>query len=126
MSQWGSLRARFVKGSVTKPVITAELLSRDLPRGSESGPDIYVNSQGEVIVSGRLRDVDDHEHAPQALAWFVKHARWCVYAELLFEIDSGPRYRYAWLAYGVDTDILGDDWERVGPGLTKLRGVLDG
>lgn len=68
---------------------------------AEGGPYVYVY--------GRSRGVADQVDSPAVLAWFVKHADGCHAADLVWEIDDGPRYRYVW-----------EKGE-----LRKLRGVLD-
>jgi len=102
MSQWGTLEARFV-GKYINP-------HDGLPNGSESGPTISTHD-GAVYVEGRLRDMSDHD-SPAVLAWFVQTCTRGLAdeAELTWDVDSGPRYRYEWR----------DDE------LRKLRGVLDG
>lgn len=101
MSQWASIDARFVG-------LNGWNVEEGMPRGSESGPTVHLLKGGETWVEGRLRDVSDWD-APAALAWFVKLCEWCDEADLTWDLDSGPRYRYEW---------------RNGT-LTKLRGILD-
>lgn len=112
MSQWGTLEAEFKRHNGSKMLSVEGVRGRPdwqpLPTGSESGPDVYERD-GSVRVSGRLRDVFDHEDSFAVLDWFVKNARWSESARLLWEIDNGPRYRYEWA-----------DGE-----LRRLRGVLD-
>lgn len=104
MSQWATLEARFSGEHVGE-----WLVADGLPTGSESGPSVSQHD-GAWHVDGRLRDVSDLD-APAALAWF---ARVCEHgiadeADMMWDLDSGPRYRYEW---------------RAGE-LRKLRGVLD-
>lgn len=109
MSIWGTLDAEFHGGSEwVKPNIERGLEDRSGPTGSESGPHVW-EYEGAVCVDGRLRDVRDEMDSPAVLAWFTEHAQWCDKATLVWEIDSGPRYRYIY-EDGV---------------LRKLRGVLD-
>jgi hypothetical protein len=112
VSRWGTLEASFNTRSTLPDAdtIRAELESRDpiAPTGSEDGPSVHGDKDG-IYVQGRLRDVCDDEDSAKVLAWFVRHARWCESATLLWDLDGGPRYRYEW---------------RDG-GLRKLKGVLD-
>ena len=114
MSQWGTLDATFViadSGMLNAAVIRQEITERAIhaPTGSEDGPGVYEPGENTVYVEGRLRDVSDAEDSPMVLAWFMSHVFWCSEATLLWELDSGPRYRYEWK-------------DRT---LTKLKGVLD-
>jgi hypothetical protein len=107
MSWWGTLEAEFRGGNPSRDFIAA-----DVPTGSESGPSVStVDRDGAPVVwvEGRLRDVDDTHTSPAVLAWFTAQAQWCDEADLLWELDAGPRYRYEWR-----------DGE-----LRKLKGVLD-
>lgn len=104
MSSWGTLEATFNGEHVDE-----DHVRQDLPTGTESGPDVGTYSDGQVYVSGRLRDMTDID-SPAVLAWFCgRCALFTDEADLLWEIDSGPRYRYAW------SDGA----------LVKLRGLLD-
>lgn len=76
---------------------------------AESGPSFRVSDAGVVEVDGRLRDVTDLVDSPQVLAWFTRHAEYADRATLVWELDSGPRYRYVY-----------ENGE-----LTKLKGILD-
>jgi len=104
MSQWGTLDAHFTPGSIGPQKHDVE---RDMPTGSESGPAIH-ESNGGFWVEGRLRDVNDHD-SPTVLAWFLRACAWANSADLTWDLDDGPKYRYEW------------DGSR----LSKLRGVLD-
>jgi hypothetical protein len=103
MSSWATLDAHFEVGAG----LDEQIVREDLPTGSESGPDVYVGMTG-WRAKGRLRDVDDND-SPAILAWFLRVAQWSDRAELVWDVDDGPRYRYVWR-----------DGE-----LTKLRGILD-
>ncbi len=109
MSMWASLEASF---TFEKPADERVLdtVAVHMPTGSESGPSARIY-EGEVYVTGRMRDTDDTD-SPEVLAWFVGLcANWpyATKATLTFDVDSGPRYRYEW-ADGK---------------LTKLKGILD-
>lgn len=114
MSQWGTIDATFKAsdgGMLSADTIRHELERREVlaPTGSEDGPAVHEGEPGTIWVEGRLRDVTDTETSPMVLAWFMHHAQWCEEAELLWDLDRGPRYRYEW---------------KNGE-LTRLRGVLD-
>lgn len=115
MSCWGGLEAEFYVDDdrarrMLSGRIEEELEKRDptAPTGSESGPTVDLLDQ-KVWVHGRLRDVLDHEYSPLVLAWFVRCAGFSHAAFLVWELDSGPRYRYKW----------------DGRTLIKEKGVLD-
>lgn len=114
MSQWGGIHAKFTPShGATRGLadrLRTELEERRAlaPTGSENGPEVHEVNES-VSVYGRLRDVNDSEDSAMVLAWFVHHARWCSWADLTWELDSGPRYRFEW---------------RNGT-LTRLKGVLD-
>lgn len=116
MSTWGTIDAHFT-GDLG---LIAEHAVKRVPTGSESGPKVEHIDADEAArysslsegwkVSGRLRDVSDLEHSPAVLAWFTAVCSWSASeADLLWEIDGGPRYRYQWR-----------DGE-----LRRLRGVLE-
>lgn len=111
MSIWGEIDAEFVGlNGWAKKAIKDEMVGRDerAPTGSETGPSVLVH-KGDVMVSGRLRDVTDVEDSPLVLAWFTRWACQGERATLTWELDHGPRYRYVY-----------EDGE-----LRKLKGVLD-
>ena len=101
MSTWGTLSAHFESDA-------PEHLIREAPTGSEGGPNVHRSDTGEWWVEGRLRDVSDWT-SPRVLAWFCEVCEWVKQADLLWEIDGGPRYRYE---------------ARAGE-IVKLRGILD-
>lgn len=113
MSWWGTLEAAFKASNL----VTVTSVMHGVPTGSESGPKaellgtegpVVFREYPEVHVTGRLRDVSDY-NSPAVLAWFLQAARYAEWATLVWDVDSGPRYRYEWR----DNQ------------LTKLKGVLD-
>jgi hypothetical protein len=100
VSSWATIEATF-KSDYSLDMELA-------PRGSEGGLSGPHRLDGVLFFHGRLRDFDDFD-SPIALAWFCGHLALSEKAELLIDIDSGPRYRYVW-----------EDGK-----LTRLRGVLE-
>jgi hypothetical protein len=123
VSMWGEIDAVF-KPSIGKPEDLLKQLKREIderepyaPTGSESGPDVRLSyDKATVMVIGRLRDVHDFPDSPMVLAWFCRHADWCEWATLEWELDSGERYAYR---YGPWPDIEHHELRRI------QKGVLD-
>ena len=114
MSQWTSVSATF------HPTSRFDLDPADVllgaPTGSEGGPtagSLGDRFPGVVYVDGRLRDTGDFD-APAILAWWLDRCEVLPVqtAKLTIDVDSGPRYRFAY------------DSMAVVP-VTRLRGVLD-
>lgn len=108
MSIWGSIDASFEGDQLQ---LSEDDLRRGMPTGSEEGPRAHVDGHN-VWVDGRLRDVTDMADSPAVLAWFASVCEGfgrVDHAELMWEIDGGPRYR----------------WQFDSNGLRRLRGVLD-
>lgn len=126
MSMWGGIDAEF-RPSLRKPSDLADHIKGEIdehaihaPTGSESGPDVRVGERDgkrTVVVEGRLRDVHDFPDSPMVLAWFCRHAEWCEWATLEWELDSGERYEYR---YGPWPEIEHHELRRI-----HQRGVLD-
>jgi len=120
MSAWGGVDARFTFQKDHHEFWTdghAKMIMSQFPGGSEWEKDelpekyTYEDGDTQLLLRGRMRDVEDHNHAARMLGWFVFvcDLYWFPSAEIEWEYDGGPRYRYEW---------------HKGT-LTKLRGVLD-
>lgn len=103
MSRWIDIRATFEAHE--RFDLTASWALEGLPgRPDVRDVDatlIEARSPAVVLVSGRLMEMSD-THSPLVLAWWVERCEQgpVADAELVIDVDMGPRYRYRYDAPG--------------------------